>query len=667
VDKVEAKSRIDELRSIIEYHNRLYYENDAPEIEDYEYDALFRELVSLEREHPEFYSPDSPTNRVGGAPLSSLAEFRHEFPLESLSNAVSYEELLDFDRRVRTVVPDAVYILEPKIDGLSVALTYEDGVLTSGATRGNGVVGEDVTRNLKTIRTIPLKIDAEYRRLIVRGEVHMKKATFEKLNAGRELNGEPLFANPRNAAAGSLRQLDSRITAARKLDIFVFNVQNPAEVGLATHEQSLETLKSLGFPVISHETHETIKSAYDGILALGEKRGSLPFDIDGAVIKVNDFAARSLLGSTSHAPRWAIAFKYPPERKEARLLDIVINVGRTGVLTPNAILTPTRIAGSTVSRATLHNEDFIRSKDIRIGDTVILQKAGDVIPAVIEVDKSRRPEGAAEFKMPEFCPVCGEKTHREPGEAATRCINIECPEQVARNIIHFASRDAMDIAGLGEAVVISLIDNGLIRSVGDLYELTKERVAALERMGEKSASNLIAAIEKSKQNDLSRLIFALGIRHVGRRAAEILAQRYRSMEALVSADFESLQASDDIGPAIASSITAFFGDEKNLALIRRLEALGLNMKAAAIAEGGVFAGKTVVLTGSLTGFTREEAGDIIKAQGGRVSGSVSKKTDLVIAGEAAGSKLEKARDLGVPVISEEEFVNMLRPSGLYSG
>lgn len=660
MDKADAKSRVDGLRAEIERHNRLYYDDDAPEISDFEYDALFRELLAIETEYPELATSDSPTQRVGGAPMASLQEFHHEFALESLSNAMSYEELLDFDRRVRASVPDATYVLEPKIDGLSVALTYENGLFVNGATRGNGTVGEDVTQNLKTIHSIPLRILSDSSRLIVRGEVYMKRATFERLNEARELAEEPLFANPRNAAAGSLRQLDSKVTAARSLDIFIFNVQNPIEVGVTSHEASLEMIKSLGFPVISHELHSTVESAYDGILALNERRGSLPFDIDGSVIKVNDFAARGVLGSTSHAPRWAIAYKYPPEKRATRLLDIIINVGRTGVLTPNAVLSPTRIAGSTVSRATLHNEDFIRSKDIRVGDTVILQKAGDVIPAVIEVDKTKRPEGTIEFRMPEVCPACGEKTHREAGEAAVRCINIECPEQVARNIIHFASRDAMDIVGLGSAVVTMLVDNKLIKSVADLYELSLKNVASIERMGEKSAGNLIAAIERSRKNDLSRLLFALGIRHVGRRAAEIIASRYQTMEALIDANSTDLQTSDDIGPAIASSIIAFFGDEKNLALILRLEALGLNMATSLTAAAdGVFLGKTVVLTGALQKFTREEAGEIIKAQGGKVVSSVSKKTDFVLAGEAAGSKLEKARDLGIAVIDEEEFVNML--------
>ena len=663
---MNAAERIDELRREIERHNRLYYEQDTPEIDDYEYDRLFRELLALEAEHPELDSPDSPTKRVGGAPLSNLEEFTHEFPLESLSNAVSLDELKEFDRRVRVEATAASYIVEPKIDGLSVALTYTDGVLTAGATRGNGTVGENVTHNIRTIKSLPGRLKDAPARLVVRGEVYMSRTVFEEINQTRAAAGQPPFANPRNAAAGSLRQLDPKIAAERRLDILIFNLQNPVETEIAGHAEALEYMKSFGLPVVEYYRADTVDEAYGYIQELAQKRGVLEYDIDGAVIKTDNFADRQRLGSTSHAPRWAVAFKYPPEQVTTELLDIAVEVdqvGRTGALTPTAVLKPVRVAGSTVSRATLHNIDFITSKDIRIGDTVILQKAGDVIPAIVGVELSKRPKGAKPFEMPKVCPACGEPVVREAGEAAIRCINSACPAQLTRNIIHFVSREAMDIDGLGEAVVRSLMDAGLVSSVADLYDLRVPDVAALERMGEKSAQNLVEAIDKSRKQDLSRLIFALGIRHIGRRAAEILAANFKTMRGLMAAEPEALTAVEDIGPAMAASIRAFFEDEKNSALIDRLEGLGLNMTSSlTAAEGGVFSGLSVVLTGTLERFTREEAGAIIKRQGGKVSSSVSKKTGLVVAGEAAGSKLAKAASLGVRVLSEAEFIEML-PGG----
>ena len=651
---------IDQLRDLINYHSRQYYVLDDPKISDSEFDALMRQLIKMEEDDPSCITPDSPTQRVGGMVLEGFETVTHQVPLQSLNDAFSYEELCEFDERVRQAVGDVEYDVELKIDGLSVALEYREGVFTRGATRGDGLVGEDVTQNLKTIAAIPLKL-AKPETLTVRGEVFMTKKAFAALNERQQEAGAPLFQNPRNAAAGSLRQLDSAITASRGLSIFVFNLQRAEGLSFETHTQSLNYLEELGFLVVpKREVFATMEACYEEILKIGEGRGDLPFDIDGAVIKVNSLALREQLGSTAKCPRWAVAYKFPAEQQKTKLTDIVVQVGRTGVLTPNAVLEPVKIAGSTVSRTTLHNIDYIREKDIKIGDTVVIQKAGDVIPEVVSVEKSARTGEEKEFHMPEVCPVCGAAVTRLEGEAATRCTGGECPAQLERNIIHFASRNAMDIDGLGPAIVRQMLEKNMIKSAADLYFLNKDEVAQMDKMGEKSAQNLLEAIEKTKKNDLSRLIFALGIRQVGQKAGKTLARTFRSMDALMAADAETLAALYDVGEITAQSIVQYFDQPQTKDIINRLKEAGVNMQSSEqAAEGGAFAGKTVVLTGTLSKFTRDAATEKIEAAGGKVTGSVSKKTSFVLAGAEAGSKLSKAESLGIPVLSEDEFLKML--------
>ncbi len=651
---------LSQLKKEIQEHNRRYYVEDSPSVSDYEYDMLMRRLKEIEKEHPELITPDSPTQRVGGQALSAFESVRHEIPMDSLQDVFSEEELCEFDNRVKTVFSDAEYAVELKVDGLSVAVEYENGILVRGVTRGDGITGEDVTSNIKTIKSLPLSIEGAPTRLIVRGEVFMPRDTFYRLNEEREARGESLFANPRNAAAGSLRQLDPQIAAERGLDIIIFNIQLAEGVEFETHAESLDYLKKLGFRVSPYyNTFKTEKEAFAEVTRLGELRDELPFQIDGAVLKVNRLDMRGELGSTAKFPKWAAAYKYPPEQKTTKLLDIVLQVGRTGVLTPNAILSPVHISGVTVSRATLHNKDFIAERDIMIGDTVIVQKAGDIIPEIVGVIKDKRPHDAVSFEMPEVCPVCGAPVFSDDGEAAVRCVNAECPAQRIRNIIHFASRDAMDIDGLGPAVVEQLVDNALIRDAADLYALEAEQIAGIERMGEKSATNLINAIEKTKSNDLSRLIFALGIRHVGQKAGKSLAEHFETLEALMEASEEDIKKIYDVGDAMAKSIIRWFAMDDSRLFIEKLRTAGVNMEFLGEKRGSAFAGMTFVLTGALTKFTRSEAEERIERLGGKASSSVSKKTSYVVAGENAGSKLTKANVLGVPVITEDEFLKML--------
>jgi len=659
------EERIIQLREIIHYHDYKYYVEDNPEISDFEYDKLLRELENLEAKYPHLITPDSPTQRVGGKPLEGFETVVHEVQMQSLSDVFNENELYEFDHRVRTVLQDqhVEYVVELKIDGLSVSLEYENGIFVRGSTRGDGIIGENVTQNLKTIKTIPLKLKDAIPYLEVRGEVFMSRDNFLKLNAQREALEEPLFANPRNAAAGSLRQLDPKITATRKLDIFVFNIQQIRGREFDTHVETLDYLKNQGFKVSpSYNTFDNIKDAYKEVLRLGEMRGELPFEIDGAVIKVNSLNQRNILGSTSKVPKWAVAFKFPAERKKTKLKDIIIQVGRTGALTPNAVLEPVRLAGTTVSRATLHNMDYIRQKDIRIGDTVVVQKAGDIIPEVVEVVFDDRDGSEIEFNMPEHCPVCGADVMREPGEAVTRCTGIECPAQLLRNIIHFASRDAMNIEGLGPAIIEQLLDKQLIKGAADLYTLQFDDLVNMERMGKKSAENLLNAIERSKKNDLGRLIYAFGIRLIGQRAAKLLADHFGSMDNLMKASFEELITINEIGDKMAESVVKFFAQEQTLDTIEKLKAAGVNMiKLGNQSKGSnKLEGKTFVLTGTLPTLTRKEASELIEANGGKVSGSVSKKTSYVLAGEEAGSKLTKAQELRIPIITEEEFMKMIK-------
>ena len=657
---MDEKQEILALRQELEEANYQYYVLDAPQMSDYDFDHKLRRLEELEAKHPELDTPDSPTRRVGGAVADGFAEVTHPVPLESLQDVFSLEELGEFGQRVEEALPDGVeYDVEPKVDGLSVALEYENGVFVRGATRGDGRVGEDVTENLRTVRSIPLRLPESLPRLIVRGEVYMPKQVFEALNADLEVQGKPLFANPRNAAAGSLRQHDPRIAAARKLDIQVFNIQLAEGKTFQTHAETLEYLKSQHFKVIPHETCATIEEVGERIAAIGDGRENYPFDIDGAVVKVNDLSQRTVLGSTAKFPRWAAAYKYPPEQKPSKVVDIVVQVGRTGVLTPKAVVEPVRLAGTTVTNATLHNQDFIAEKDIRIGDTVLVQKAGEIIPEIVAVLKDRRPEGTEPYLLPTVCPVCGAPVARDEDGAHIRCTGAECPAQLLRHLTHFASRDAMDIEGLGPAVVEGLVNAGLVKGPGDLYALKAEDVANLERMGKKSADNLIAAIERSKENDLSRLLFAFGIRQVGQKAGQVLARQFGSLDALMAADVETLTAVPDIGGITAQSIVDWFRSEQSRHLIETLRAAGVNFESHAAPVGDALAGKTFVLTGTLEQFTRDEAKAMIEAQGGKVSGSVSKKTGYVVAGEAAGSKLRKAQELGIPVLSESDLLTML--------
>ena len=657
---MDYREEIKELRQKLTEHGYRYYVLDDPTISDREYDLMNRRLEELEAEHPEEITPDSPTQRIGGKILEGFSEYTHEVPLESLQDVFNAEEVSEFcERMEENLGLFAEYSVEPKVDGLSVALEYRDGVFVRGATRGDGRVGEDVTENLKTIRSIPMTLPEKLPRLIVRGEVYMARSVFEEINAMRELQGKPLMANPRNAAAGSLRQLDPKIAAERRLDIQIFNLQLAEGKAFTSHAETLEYLKQQRFKVIPYKTFSGISGVQAEIDRINDERMSYPFDIDGAVVKVNSLSDREKLGSTAKYPKWAVAFKYPPEKKPSRVMDIVVQVGRTGVLTPKAVLEPVRLAGTTVTNATLHNQDFIAEKDIRIGDTVIVQKAGEIIPEIVEVVKEQRPEGTVPYILPAVCPVCGAPVTRDEDGAAIRCTGAECPAQLQRNITHFASRDAMDIEGLGPAVVQQLVESGLIRNVADLYSLHAQDVAQLDRMGAKSAENLIRAIEKSKANDLSKLIYGLGIRQVGEKAGKVLAAHFREMDALMAATEEELTEISDVGAVTARCIVDYLSAAQSQDLIRRLKEAGVNMESTAQLVDDRFAGQTFVLTGTLTRFDRKTAQTMIEDRGGKAAGSVSKRTTFVVAGEAAGSKLKKAQELGITILTEDEFAKML--------
>ncbi len=662
--KEQAKKRIEELRKQTEYYAQKYYDEDKPEISDFEYDMLMLELRNLEKEYPEFISKKSLTQKVGGHVKEGFEKVTHEVPLQSLQDIFSLEEIDEFDNRIRKSaeengIKEVKYVVETKIDGLSAALEYKNGKFVRGATRGNGLVGEDVTQNLKTVKTIPMEINDKID-IIVRGEVFIGKEDFEKMNQEREENEEELFANARNAAAGSLRQLDSKITEKRPLDIYIFNVQKIEGKEFNSHFEELEYLANLGFNVNPVRIPCTnLKEVKEAIEKIGEMRETLTFGIDGAVIKVDNLKFREILGTTVKTPRWAIAYKYPPEQKETKLKDIVCQVGRTGVITPMAILEPVKVAGSTISKTTLHNEDFIKEKELKIGDTVVIQKAGDVIPEIVKVLKEKRTGEEKDFEMPKICPVCGAEAIREEGEAAVRCTGIECPAKLFRNLVHFVSREAMNIDGLGENIIWQLLEKELIHNIADIYTLKFEDIASLKKNGTKFAQNLIDSINASKQNDLYRLITALGIRHVGGKASKLLARKYKTIDNLSKASFEELSEINDIGEVMANSIREFFMQEQTIDLIEKLKTAGVN--TVSLQEENTdnrFEGKTFVLTGSLQKYTRKEAEDIIEKFGGKTSGSVSKKTDYVLAGEEAGSKLTKAQSLGVTIISEEEFEKM---------
>ena len=658
---MDVREEILTLRRQLEHANFLYYVKDAPEISDFEYDTLMRRLEELEAAHPEYASPDSPTQHVGGYALNTFAQVRHQVPLESLQDVFSFDELRAFGARMDGALTQAHdYCVEPKIDGLSMSLEYENGVFVRGATRGDGITGEDVTENLRTLRNLPLKLDNAPAKLIVRGEVYMSHEVFAALNAERELLEQPLLANPRNAAAGSVRQQDPKVAAARKLDIIIFNLQFDSDRTFATHTETLDYLASLGFPVVPYQRCETLDACCARIDWIGDNRETFPFDIDGAVIKINDLAQRQYLGSTAKFPRWAVAYKYPPEKKESRVRDIVVQVGRTGVLTPKAVIEPVRLAGTTVTNATLHNQDFIDNLDLRIGDTVLVQKAGEIIPEILSVVRDKRPEGTVPFHMPDTCPECGAPVVRDPDGAALRCTGAECPAQLSRNLAHFVSREAMNIDGLGSAIIDLLIEEKMVSNPADLYALDYAAFAKLPGQGKKSAANLKAAIEASKQNDLARLLCALGIRQVGSKAAKVLASTFGSLDALQHASLEDLTAVPDIGETTAQNILDYFASPQSQDLIDRLRVAGVNFMSTNQVTDTRFAGKTFVLTGALSLFTREEATEKIESFGGKAASSVSKKTTYVVAGENAGSKLRKAQELGVPVLSEQEFLELLQ-------
>lgn len=657
MDIISAERRIKELTEQLEYHNNLYYNKDDPEISDYEYDKMLRELEELEKQYPQFKSPLSPTSRVGGMAGEKFSPVVHTVPLESLHDSFSHAEMRDFDRRVREVVPDVTYIVEPKFDGLSVACEYQNGVFVRGSTRGDGITGEDVTDNLMTIKSLPKRIPNAPEFLEVRGEVYMSFKSFEELVKRQEDNDEKPAKNPRNAAAGSLRQKNAKITAQRKLDIFIFNVQQVTGTELKSHRQSLDYLSELGFPTSFYKVCDTIDEALEQIEKIGNSRGEFDYAIDGAVVKVDSFEARRALGSTAKYPKWAEAYKYPPEEKATKLLDIEINVGRTGVLTPVGIFEPVLLAGTTVSRATLHNRDFIEEKGICIGDTVVIRKAGEIIPEVLSV--SEHPSDAKPFVFPTVCPSCGSPVVQDD-EAATRCTNTDCPAQLMRHMIHFVSRDAMDIDGLGPAFLEQLLKEKLVKSPADLYRLKAEDISAFERKAEKSANNLINSIQKSKDNELYRLVYALGIRNIGLKAAKLLCEHFLTVNDLMSAKAEDFESIDGFGSVMAQSLENYFSLESTKQLIAELKDLGLKMKPSEQKiSGGVFEGKTFVLTGTLPTMTRSEASKIIEQNGGKTSSSVSKKTSYVLAGEEAGSKLTKAQKLGIEVISEEQFLSMI--------
>ena len=654
----EIEKKIEELRKTLRYHSDRYYNDDAPEIEDYEYDMMMRELKELEEKYPEYDTPDSPTKKVGGVADNSFESVAHSVRMESLQDAFSKDELREFSNRVEDTVSDVNYVVEPKIDGLSVSLEYRDGVFFRGSTRGNGDVGEDVSGNLRVIHNIPLKLNKSIPYIEVRGEVYMPKKSFERVVDRQIINGEKPFKNPRNAAAGSLRQKDSNVAASRGLDIFVFNIQQIEGVELNSHKESLDFIKELGFNTIpTYKKVNNIEDAIAEIDRIGEARGSLEYDIDGAVIKVDDFSQRDILGSTAKYPKWAIAFKYPPEEKQTKLLDIEIAVGRTGVLTPTAILESVHLAGTTVSRATLHNQDFINEKGIAIGDIVTVRKAGDIIPEVLCVNEHN---SNSIFKFPDVCPSCGEKVYRDEDEAAIRCINPECPAQLLRNLIHFCSRDAMDIEGLGPAIIETFVNEGMIAKTYDIYNLDFNKIASLEGFKETSANNIINSVNNSKNNDLSKLIFALGIRHIGAKAGKLLADYFSDIDSVMNASVDDILQIDGFGKIMAESVVEFFSSDSTKELIEKLKEAGVNMKSTNVVEDTRFSGMTFVLTGTLPTLKRAQASKIIESFGGKTSSSVSKKTTYVLAGEEAGSKLDKANKLGVQVISEEEFKEMIK-------
>ena len=659
---MDPKTEIEALRKELEENSYKYYVLDAPDLTDYEYDQKMIRLRELEKAHPEYYSPTSPSVRVGGEALESFQKVVHEVPLQSLNDVFSKEELLEFDRRVKAAFPDAEYVLEMKIDGLSVAIEYVNGVYQRAATRGDGLVGEDVTENVRTIGAVPLRLRDAPERIVVRGEIYMPRSVFDRINLKRDEEGQAPLANPRNAAAGTIRQLDPKVAASRGLSIFIFNVQSSTETPYTTHAESIAYLKRLGFRTVEEiGVYHDMEDAYAAILGMGEKRAGFDYETDGAVLKVNDLGMREALGSTAKAPRWAAAFKYPPEEKESRLLSIEVNVGRTGVITPYAVMEPVRLAGTTVSKATLHNRDFIREKDIRVGDTVLVRKAGEIIPEIVRVVLAKRPEGAVPFRMPSTCPACGAPVYEDEDDAAVRCTGLTCPAQAVRLIEHFASRDAMDIEGLGSSMAETLFAAGLVKNVADIYRLGRRRdeLLAIDRMGEKSADNLLAAIEASKTRGLSRLLFAFGIRHIGQKAAKLLAVKYRRLDALLEASVEELAEIRDVGLVMAESFCAWASNPSARDILASLVSEGVLTEAVEEVKENLLEGKTFVLTGTLPTLSRKEAGEKIESYGGKTSSSVSKNTDYVLAGEEAGSKLTKATALGIPVIDEEEFLRMI--------
>ena len=657
---MDPKQRMDELVALLQEANYRYYVLDNPEMPDFEYDRLLRELEELEKAHPALLRPDSPTQRVGGEVLSAFQKVEHPVPLQSLQDVFSTEELTEFLEKALDYDGHSTFSVEPKIDGLSVALEYVDGRFLRGATRGDGTVGEDVTENLKTIRSIPMTLENAPARLIVRGEVFMPKKSFHKLNARQEAEGKPLFANPRNAAAGSLRQLDSKVAASRQLDIYIFNIQLIEGVEFSSHEETLSYLESLKFKVIPHRTLNRIEDIVAHVASINDNRETLTCDIDGAVIKVNDLSQRSRMGSTAKTPRWAVAYKYPPEIKPTVVEDIVVQVGRTGVLTPKAVVKPVRLAGTTVTNATLHNQDFIRERDIRIGDTVLIRKAGEIIPEILEVDFGKRPDNTVPYLLPSSCPVCGAKVEKDADGAFLRCTGAECPAQLSRNIAHFVSRDAMDVEGLGASIVEALIEKNLIKSPADIYYLAEDDLAALWKSGKTAAKKLLAAIEASKQQDVSRLIYALGIRQVGAKTGKVLASAFGSLDALRNASLEALTEVPDVGEVTAANIYDWFHQDQSVHMVERLRGAGVNFESKRVLTDNRFAGKTFVLTGALTKFTRDEATEKIELLGGKAAGSVSRKTSYVVVGENAGSKERKARELGIPILSEDDFLALIQ-------
>ena len=657
---MDPKKRMDDLCAILNDANYRYYVLDDPQMPDFEYDRLLRELEDLEKAHLDLASANSPTKRVGGQALSKFEKYTHPVALISLQDVFSQEELTEFLEKTLESYPNTLFSVEPKVDGLSVALEYENGVFVRGATRGDGVTGEDVTENLKTIRSIPMTLTGAPQRLIVRGEVFMPKSSFHALNERQEAEGKPLFANPRNAAAGSLRQLDPKIAASRGLDIYIFNVQLAEGVEFENHGDSLQFLEDLRFKVVPHKVLSNPNEIVDFVMSINEERESFTCDIDGAVIKVDHIAQRERMGQTAKFPKWAVAYKYPPEIKPTVVEDIVVQVGRTGVLTPKAVVRPVRLAGTTVTNATLHNQDFISQRDIRIGDTVLIRKAGEIIPEILEVDVTKRPQASVPYHLPSHCPVCGAATVKDEDGAFLRCSGAECPAQLSRNIAHFVSRDAMDIEGLGGAIVDALIDKGFVKSPADIYYLTLEQMSSLWQSGTKAAKKLLEAIEASKQQDLSRLIYALGIRQVGAKTGKVLASQFGSLDKLMAATVEELTEVSDVGAVTAASISGWFAQPQAQHMVNKLREAGVNFESKRVITDARFAGMTFVLTGALTKFTRDEATEKIELLGGKASGSVSKKTTYVVVGENAGSKERKARELGIPILSEDDFLNMIQ-------